>query len=119
MMVWDNMIIESALKTFYHSNLTLMIQAIQTNISGEWYNDVSAWRNCALNHTACPNPYASESIRLACKYAYRNATPGSTLEDSYFLSRLPIVEKRLAQSGIRLASTLNRIFASEVKVAEI
>ncbi|KAG6603716.1 Endonuclease 4, partial [Cucurbita argyrosperma subsp. sororia] len=117
--VWDNMIIESALKTFYHSNLTLMIQAIQTNISGEWYNDVSAWRNCALNHTACPNPYASESIRLACKYAYRNATPGSTLEDSYFLSRLPIVEKRLAQSGIRLASTLNRIFASEVKVAEI
>lgn len=23
--------------------------------------------------------YASESISLACKYAYRNATPGSTL----------------------------------------
>lgn len=39
--------------------------------------------------------------------------------DSYFLTRLPVVEKRLAQSGIRLASTLNRIFASEVKVAEV
>lgn len=29
--------------------------------------------------------YASESIKLACKYAYKNATPGSTLEGiSYF-----------------------------------
>ncbi|XP_022142132.1 endonuclease 4-like [Momordica charantia] len=116
--VWDNMIIESALKTFYNSSLALMIQAIQNSIVDEWYNDVSSWRNCTENHTVCPNPYASESISLACKYAYKNATPGSTLDDSYFLSRLPVVEKRLAQSGIRLAATLNRIAASEVKVAE-
>ncbi|TYK31077.1 endonuclease 4-like isoform X1 [Cucumis melo var. makuwa] len=54
--VWDTMIIESALKRFYHSNLMLMIQAIQSNISDEWHNEVSAWRNCTGNHTACPNP---------------------------------------------------------------
>ncbi|RWW24702.1 hypothetical protein GW17_00010989 [Ensete ventricosum] len=54
--------------------------------------------------------HASESIRLACKFAYRNATPGSTLGDDYFLTRLPIVEKRLAQGGVRLAAVLNRIF---------
>ncbi|KAH1203048.1 Endonuclease 4 [Glycine max] len=45
-----------------------------------WPNDVSIWEHCANNHTACPNRYASESISLACKFAYRNATPGSTLE---------------------------------------
>lgn len=30
--------------------------------------------------------------------------------DDYFLSRLPIVNLRLAQGGVRLAATLNRIF---------
>lgn len=109
--VWDTMIIESAVKSFYDKDLSVMIEALQSNITNGWADDILLWGNCALNQTACPDPYASESISLACKYAYRNATPGSTLNDDYFLSRLPIVEKRLAQSGIRLAATLNRIFA--------
>ena len=98
--------------------------------------------------------YASESIDLACKYAYKNAAPGTTLggiltlwalekmtdslwnkiilaflicndvlisltfsADDYFLSRLPIVEKRIAQGGIRLAATLNRIFSPKPSLA--
>lgn len=116
--VWDNMIIESALKTYYNKSLPLMIQALQSNLTHGWSNDVPSWESCQLNQTACPNSYASESISLACKYAYRNATPGTTLGDDYFLSRLPIVEKRLAQGGIRLAATLNRIFSSKPKLAE-
>ncbi|KAK8642142.1 hypothetical protein V6N13_011499 [Hibiscus sabdariffa] len=96
--VWDTMIIDSALKTFYLSDLGVMIQAIQRNITDDWSNDISSWENCGHNQTVCPNLYASESVRLACKFAYRNATPGSTLEDEYFLSRLPIVEKRIAQA---------------------
>ncbi|RYR18694.1 hypothetical protein Ahy_B03g063310 isoform D [Arachis hypogaea] len=116
--VWDDMIIESALKTFYGSDLSTMIQAIQSNITDIWLNDVHVWESCAHNYTACPNWYASESISLACKFAYRNATPGSTLEDEYFLSRLPIVEKRLAQAGVRLAAILNRIFTSKTRIAQ-
>ncbi|CAK7350684.1 unnamed protein product [Dovyalis caffra] len=117
-LVWDDMIIELALKTFYGSNLATMIQSIQNNITENWSNELPSWESCAYNHTACPNPYASESVSLACKFAYRNATQGSTLEDDYFLSRLPVVEKRLAQGGIRLAATLNRIFASPLKIAQ-
>jgi hypothetical protein len=30
--------------------------------------------------------------------------------DPYFSSRLPVVSLRLAQGGVRLAATLNRIF---------
>ncbi|KAJ4703394.1 Endonuclease [Melia azedarach] len=116
--VWDTMIIDSALKTFYGSDLTVMIQSIQKNITDGWANDISSWESCRYNLTICPNGYASESVCLACKFAYRNATPGTTLGDDYFLSRLPVVEKRLAQSGIRLAATLNRIFASQIKIAE-
>ncbi|KAF8413959.1 hypothetical protein HHK36_001956 [Tetracentron sinense] len=100
--VWDTMIIESALKEFYGKNLSVMIQAIQRNITDGWSSDITSWENCASDHMVCPNPYASESISLACKFAYRNATPGSTLADDYFLSRLPVVERRLAQSGALL-----------------
>ncbi|KAL5986896.1 hypothetical protein ACLOJK_015230 [Asimina triloba] len=109
--VWDNMIIESAMKEFYHSSIDEMIQAIKRNML-DWSAEIPSWENCVSNHTVCPDLYASESVRLACKFAYRNATPGSILTDDYFLSRLPIVEKRLAQSGVRLAATLNRIFSS-------
>ncbi|XP_014506997.1 endonuclease 4 isoform X1 [Vigna radiata var. radiata] len=116
--VWDDMIIQSALKTFYDSDLSIMIQTIQRNITDNWSNDVSNWEHCAHNYTACPDRYASESISLACKFAYKNATPGSTLEDEYFLSRLPIVEKRLAQGGVRLAAVLNNIFASKTRTAQ-
>uniref|UniRef100_A0A1D1Y456 Aspergillus nuclease S1 n=2 Tax=Anthurium amnicola TaxID=1678845 RepID=A0A1D1Y456_9ARAE len=108
--VWDNKIIESALKKFYRSDLATMIQLIRTKYLEDSTADISSWEKCASNQTACPNPFASESISLACRYAYRNATPGSSLEDDYFLSRLPIVEKRLVQGGVRLAATLNRIF---------
>ncbi|EOA18967.1 hypothetical protein CARUB_v10007602mg [Capsella rubella] len=115
--VWDNMIIESALETYYNSSLPRMIQALQAKLKNGWSNDIPLWESCQFNQKACPNQYASESIDLACKYAYRNATPGTTLGDDYFLSRLPIVEKRLAQGGIRLAATLNRIFSVKPKLA--
>ncbi|KAE9607186.1 hypothetical protein Lal_00025977 [Lupinus albus] len=116
--VWDDMIIDSALKTFYDSDLSIMIQAIKRNITETWSNDIPVWEHCAHNYTVCPDWYASESISLACKFAYKNATPGSTLQDEYFLSRLPVVEKRLAQGGVRLATILNRIFTSKATIAQ-
>ncbi|CAL9153961.1 unnamed protein product [Musa hybrid cultivar] len=108
--VWDNMIIESALKKFYNLNLAVLVETLRTNILEDWSADIPSWAVCESNQTVCPNLHASESILLACKFAYRNATPGSTLGDEYFLTRLPIVEKRLAQGGVRLAAVLNRIF---------
>lgn len=117
--VWDNMIIESAMKTFYGNDLSSMIEAIQRNITENLFSEESSWSKCAADKVACPDPYASESINLACKYAYKNATPGTTLGDNYFLSRLPIVERRLAQGGVRLAATLNRIFTAKSHIADM
>ena len=34
----------------------------------------------------------------------------AVMSDDYFLTRMPIVEVRLAQGGVRLAAILNRIF---------
>ncbi|EEE53800.1 hypothetical protein OsJ_00226 [Oryza sativa Japonica Group] len=57
--------------------------------------------------------YAIESIHLSCNYAYKDVEQDITLGDDYFYSRYPIVEKRLAQAGIRLALILNRIFGED------
>lgn len=116
--VWDSDIIESAMKTFYDKDLNVMISAIEKNITTTWSNDISTWANCTSAEEVCPDPWASESIKCSCNYAYRNATPGSTLGDEYFLSRLPIVEMRLAQGGVRLAATLNQIFTPYASVSQ-
>ncbi|KAJ0976062.1 hypothetical protein J5N97_018027 [Dioscorea zingiberensis] len=107
--VWDTMIIESALKK-YNMDVSMMVESIWTNILEDWADYVPSWESCGVNQTVCPNWYAAESISLACKFAYKNASPGTTLGDDYFFTRLPHVRKRLAQGGVRLAATLNRIF---------
>ncbi|KAM0016768.1 putative nuclease [Helianthus debilis subsp. tardiflorus] len=108
--VWDDSIIESEEERFYGSNVDDLTNAIETNITNVWGDQVKAWENCSGNQKTCPTTYATEGINAACNWAYKGVTNGSVLEDDYFLSRLPIVNWRLAQGGVRLAANLNRIF---------
>ncbi|KAK9934731.1 hypothetical protein M0R45_021865 [Rubus argutus] len=108
--IWDDNIIETAEERFYDSNVDQLVDAIKQNITTKWADEVKAWETCSLNKTACPDIYASEGIKAACNWAYKGVDEGSVLQDPYFLSRLPIVNRRLAQGGVRLAATLNRIF---------
>lgn len=109
--IWDDEIIATANKRFYDSSIKSLVEDIGKNITmGQWNEEVSKWASCSGGDLACPDIYAAEGINLACKWAYRNATAGSYLDDDYFLSRMPIVERRLAQGGVRLAAILNRIF---------
>lgn len=67
--VWDDMIIESALKIFYGADLAVMIQAIQGNITNGWSADISSWENCASELTVCPNPEL-ETCHLVILYSF-------------------------------------------------
>lgn len=115
--VWDDSIIETELERFYDSNLGEFIDAIQNNITKVWGNQVEEWENCSSDDIACPITYAYESSQDCCKWAYKDAEEGSKLEDDYFQTRFPIVNLRLAQGGIRLAATLNRIFDKQYAIA--
>ncbi|KAL6577659.1 Endonuclease 2 [Orobanche minor] len=106
--VWDSNIIETAEERFYESDVDELIDALQKNITTVWSEQAKAWEVC--NKTACPDLYASEGIKAACDWAYKGVDENSVLEDNYFLSRRPVVNLRLAQGGVRLAATLNRIF---------
>ncbi|KAL7149368.1 hypothetical protein ABFS83_05G035600 [Erythranthe nasuta] len=108
--VWDSSIITKAEGGSNPSNLDKFIKNIQHKIQSQWANQVYKWEPCCCSLKACPDMYALESIKAACQWAYKGARSGSTLKVDYYATRLPIVELRLAQAGVRLAATLNRIF---------
>ncbi|XP_074587712.1 endonuclease 2-like [Curcuma longa] len=108
--VWDKEIIETAEDRFYENVVEEFVDALKRNITGEWSDQVVKWEKCSNNDVTCPDIYASESIKAACNWAYKDVKNNTILEDDYFLSRLPIVNLRLAESAVRLAATLNRIF---------
>lgn len=109
--VWDREIILTAAKELYEKDMALFQEDIQKNLSlGGWSDDMSTWEDCD-DLLSCPTKYAAESINLACKWGYKGVSQGETLSDEYFESRLPIVTKRIAQGGVRLAMVLNTVFA--------
>ncbi|KAL3510768.1 hypothetical protein ACH5RR_030169 [Cinchona calisaya] len=108
--VWDDNIIETAEQRYDNSDVNELIDALQKNITDEWADKVKTWEACSSGKLPCPNVYASESIKAACNWAYKGVSENSVLEDNYFLTRLPVVNLRLAQGGVRLAATLNSIF---------
>lgn len=108
--VWDREILLTALADYYTKDLDLLQQDIEGNFTdGSWSDDVSSWRHCD-DLASCINKYAVESIDIACKWGYKSVKPGETLSDDYFDTRMPILMKRIAQGGVRLAMILNRVF---------
>ncbi|GLU23076.1 hypothetical protein SLE2022_391080 [Rubroshorea leprosula] len=108
--VWDREIFLTALKDYYDKDLDSLMEAITGNITdGIWADDVPSWEKCD-DLLPCLNQYASESIKIACKWGYKGVKSGDTLADEYFNSRMPIVMKRIAQGGVRLAMILNSVF---------
>ncbi|XP_068667537.1 endonuclease 1 [Aristolochia californica] len=109
--VWDREIILTAAAEFYGKDMNLFQEDIEKNFThGIWSEDMSSWGECEDLFT-CTKKYATESINLACKWGYEGVEPGTTLTEDYFQSRFPIVTRRIAQGGVRLAMTLNRVFS--------
>ncbi|KAL5579337.1 hypothetical protein UlMin_011779 [Ulmus minor] len=111
--VWDKEVIQQALKDYYDKDVDLLLQDIEGNFTdGIWSDDVASWKHCD-DLTSCVNKYATESIDIACKWGYKGIKNGDTLTEDYFDSRMPIVMKRVAQGGVRLAMILNRVFGDQ------
>jgi hypothetical protein len=104
-----------------------------SNLHRVWDSDIIESRNrdCAgwlkeLESAATPErvakwsrgteeDWATESLMDARRVylipgSDRFITPGALLDEEYLRFALPIIERRLAQSGVRLAETLNAIF---------
>ncbi|KAF7018977.1 hypothetical protein CFC21_032210 [Triticum aestivum] len=110
--VWDDKVIQTAMSKFYKDDLSTMIDAIKLNLTEDWCTEENQWTACSTQTTTCADKYAEESAELSCP-AYVGVGQYSNLEDEYFFPAMPVVEKRIAQGGVRLAAILNRIFSGE------
>lgn len=101
------------------------------NIS-PFYFHLSSLRTNLLKFWGSTAPvcrYAAESIKLACQYAYRNATPGSTLAGDLSLQvHVPIIgpDLQISQQMIltnffshvqSISDVLNNIFAPQMSTS--
>nr|KAJ0226768.1 hypothetical protein LSAT_V11C100009550 [Lactuca sativa] len=92
--VWDDNITKTAKEIFYDSDVENLKECAYQLPTRE---------KCIRNQNTCPNLYASEGIKAACSLAYKGVGNDFVHGDDYFLSRLPIVNWRLAQGGDRLS----------------
>ncbi|KAI5010379.1 hypothetical protein ZWY2020_012516 [Hordeum vulgare] len=116
--VWDVDVIEQAMKDLYGRDQDTMIKAIQRNITEDWSSEEKQWEACRSRTKTCADKYAQESAVLACD-AYKGVKQDSTLGDEYYFKALPVVQKRIAQGGVRLAAILNRIFSGNGRLQSI
>jgi len=116
--VWDSDVITQAMKDFFNRDEDTMIKAIQRNITEDWSSEEKQWEACSSKTTTCAEKYAQESAVLACG-AYEGVEQEDVLGDEYYFKALPIVEKRLAQGGVRLAAILNMIFGGNGRLQSI
>lgn len=82
--------------------------------------NISEWSQCTgsdeSKYLSCADKWISEDSKINCDLVYRdeqnqpmNPSKQFQLGAMYYSSRLPIVEQRLIQAGVRLANVINQI----------
>jgi hypothetical protein len=120
--VWDTGIISGRIQYSFGGSLSSYVSYIISQINGPWAQMAAEWRTCNSTDSedtplTCPNGWANESADLACEYAYTDQN-GNHIENNFDLGNAyyefvkNIVDQQLAKGGVRLASTLNKIWPS-------
>ena len=122
--VWDSTMIEEFMhenKFTYSDFANKILRSLATN------RNIDIWRSqCNAqndNLIQCPLVSSEESASLACGYAYVNSDgskihSGDILDREYFMTRVSVIEDRLASAGVRLGAILNSVF-SDTATAEL
>jgi hypothetical protein len=116
--VWDDGIIEKAMRDLYHGKREIFEQNL-LEMMKEYAatGQLELWMECADGRKkACTTVWAEESLDFALSWAYRDfdgkeIQDGGSISNEYYRSRLQIVNQRIAAAGVRLAMTLELVFA--------
>jgi len=117
--VWDSGIINQRISSSFGGSQSAYVNYLLAQLNGTWSEMAQEWAVCNSTDSAqpldCPNEWANESADVACKYAYTDQN-GNKIKDNFNLGNpyyqfvYAIVDQQLCKGGIRLASTLNKMW---------
>ncbi|CAF0743709.1 unnamed protein product [Adineta steineri] len=125
--LWDTVMIERRITQDFHGQPSLYLQYLLTQMKTHYAQNISDWTNCSTSdesrYLACSELWIVEDAKLNCDLVYRdeNNQPMSvskefTLGQTYYNTRMIIVEQRLIQGGVRLAAVINKITGSTTDI---
>jgi hypothetical protein len=121
--LWDTVMIERRISQDFHSQPPLYLQYLLTQMKTHYAKNISDWTNCSSSDEtrflACSTLWIMEDAKLNCDLVYRdeNNQPMSVskqfdLGQTYYNTRMVILEQRLIQGGLRLGTVINKIVQS-------
>jgi len=122
--VWDDGLIGTRIQQDFGGSQEKYTQYLISQLKGPWKEMATEWAKCNQTFSDemqqpndCPNQWASESAKVACEYAYTDQNGnhienGFSLGQAYFNFAKQTLDEQLCKGGVRLASTLNKIWGS-------
>ena len=120
--VWDTDMIHIRLKNF-NNDSGIYFQYLLKQLHTTYAQNISDWATCKTpdesTYLACSTAWIEEDAQIDCASAYidengNRLTPKTHFNmcDKYQNTRIPIVEQRILQGAVRLATVLNKIAQS-------
>jgi len=121
--LWDTTMIQRKINTEFQSQRPLYLQYLLNLMNSRYAQNISDWTQCSTGddspYLACSSRWIQEDAELSCTFVYRDendepltSATGFNFSDTYYNTRMDIVELRLIQAGVRLAAVINKINAA-------
>lgn len=112
--------IQRKINTEFQSQRSLYFAYLIEEVHGRYAQNISDWTECTSlddsRYLACSSKWIQEDADLCCTVVYRDefdrqitSTTGFNISETYYITRMDIVERRLIQAGVRLAAVINTI----------
>jgi hypothetical protein len=121
--LWDTVMIERRISQDFQSKPPLYLDYLLNQMKTHYAQNISDWTHCPSSDEsqflACSTAWIVEDAKLNCELVYRdeNNQPMSVstefnLGQTYYNTRMVILEQRLIQGGVRLGTVINKIVQS-------
>lgn len=112
--------IQRKINTDFQSQRPLYLEHLINQMNGRYAQSISDWTQCSSlddsRYLACSSIWIQEDAQLSCNVVYRDengqqitSDTGFNISETYYNTRMDVVEVRLIQAGVRLAAVINKI----------
>ncbi|GMI15371.1 hypothetical protein TrVE_jg2734 [Triparma verrucosa] len=112
--IWDFGIIENVMSEEFNGDVASYGGYLLSLLQTDFEDEVEGWKCDVIGEKQCSEKWGQESVDMAMEYSYLDASGNFihdeyTVEEEYVASSRKVIEKRLAQGGVRLANIIESI----------